>query len=128
MRSAGVPPPPAPERGVGRLDSMVDDLQQLAGHGLEIDRVPKPSREGCNGGFRVVTSAVEASIDDTLNPHPQGVEEGDGRQSGGGHVVSISPDGQFVADFANKQAPGSPRSLCPSGRVRVYSVRTGRTF
>jgi WD40 repeat protein len=41
-------------------------------------------------------------------------------------VVSVSPDGRYVADFANRSPPCPVGQLCPSGLVRVYSVKTGQ--
>ncbi len=46
-------------------------------------------------------------------------------------VVSVSPDGRYVADFANTPSPGASggscgSALCPSGLVDVYAVKTGR--
>jgi hypothetical protein len=56
---------PEPERGVCWLDGPIDSQQQLAAHGVEIDRVTQPERERGHDRFGVVAGAVEAPISAT---------------------------------------------------------------
>jgi WD40 repeat protein len=41
-------------------------------------------------------------------------------------IVSVSPDGKYVADFVNSLNGSCGSPLCPSGLVSVYSVASGR--
>ena len=67
--SAASLPPPDPHRRVCRLDSPVDDLEQLPSHRLQVDGVSESTRECRDGRIRVIAGSVESAVDHSLDPH-----------------------------------------------------------
>src|SRR5829696_9592444 len=59
-----------PDRDPGWLHGLVDDRQQLAGEGVEVDLVAQAGGERLDGLGGVVPSAVEAPIHRGLNTPP----------------------------------------------------------
>src|SRR3954468_8783435 len=65
-----------PERHVLRLDGLVDDADELALHGVEVELVAQPAAEALQRSRGVVATAVEAAVDRRLDARPCGAEHG----------------------------------------------------
>ncbi len=62
----------------------VDDSGEIRPERLEIDLVAEPRAEGLERALGVVAAAVEATVDDSLDPAAGGAEErGDGQGRAG---------------------------------------------
>ena len=60
---------------MGRLDRAIDREQEFAAHGVEINGVAEPEREGGDNSFGVVADTVEATIHEPLDAPPERVEQ-----------------------------------------------------
>jgi hypothetical protein len=85
------PTGPAAKGGSGGLHGLVDHGQQVAVEGVQVDLVPQPGRELVDGAGGVIAAAVEAPVDQLLDPAPQRLEQGDGAQGDGGHREAARP-------------------------------------
>src|SRR5215211_3554283 len=74
-----------PQGGLGGLHGLVDHAQQLGVQGGQVDLVAEADREGVHGAGGVVAAAVEAPVDQVLDPAAQRLEQGGGGQGQGGH-------------------------------------------
>src|SRR5580704_3785083 len=75
--------PGDPDGYVGGLEGLIDGGGQLLLSGREVDRPAEPAGEGGHGGLGVVVGAVEAPVDDPLDPPAQRVEQRGRGQRGG---------------------------------------------
>src|SRR3954467_6903814 len=64
-----------PERHVRRLDGLVDDADELALQGVEVELVAQPAAEALQRECGVVATAVEAAVDRRLDARPCGAEQ-----------------------------------------------------
>src|SRR5215207_2726511 len=83
-----------PQGGLGGLHGLVDHAQQLGVQGGQVDLVAQADREAVHGAGGVVAAAVEAPVDQVLDPAAQGLEQGGGGQGGGGHGQAAGVAGQ----------------------------------
>ncbi len=60
-----------PQRRLGRLHGLVDHGQQLAPEGVQVDLVAEAGREPLHGPGGVIAAAVEAPVDQVLDPPAQ---------------------------------------------------------
>src|SRR3954464_11565053 len=73
-----------PERHVLRLDGLLDDADELALHGVEVELVAQPAAEALQRERGVVAAAVEAAVDRGLDARPRGAEQRRDDQRGDG--------------------------------------------
>src|SRR5215218_2107381 len=76
---------PEPQGGAGGLHGVVDHGPQLGVEGVQIQLVPQAGREPLHSPDRVVAAAVEAAVDQVLDPAAQRLEQRRHGQGGGGH-------------------------------------------
>jgi len=85
------------------LHGLVDHGQQLAVEHVKVDLVAQAQGEAVHGAGGVVAAAVEAAVDQVLDPAAQGLEQGGGGQGGGGHGQAARAAGQVGGDREDEQ-------------------------
>ena len=93
LRRAAAPSPPStsqPEARVSRAHRLGDHAEQVGAHRVQVNLVPQPRAEGVEGARSVVARAVEATVDEALDPGTQRLEQRDHREGRAG-------DGELAA-------------------------------
>src|SRR5919106_4854516 len=64
-----------PEFGVRRMHRVAHDGDEVVCEGIEVDLVPEALREPLECARSIVFAAIEALVDESLDPWPQGPEQ-----------------------------------------------------
>src|SRR6266480_7088088 len=107
-----------PDRSVRGLDRKVDGVDEAAANSIEVDLIAQPKAEYVERARRVVPRAVEASVNDALDPRPERLEQRDARECGAGDS-DLGSRGEWSKECLQHDDAAKERTTDQCGRSAV---------